>query len=417
MDGEQNNCSERLEASLAPENQAPRPMNLGLFGTFYPYHYYAGNSSTGIAAVASKLDEIRSVTIFCTPGSRVPEGIDSSRAKVVVCWQHDNPLSLSAAMLALLVEGRHCDAFLFNFAITSFGRSRLMNGLGVLLPVAVRALTGKPVAVYLHNLVETQDYRNLGYQPHKITIALASEIERVLLAGTQVFVPLESQRRRIRERLGRDVLVRPLPYVEAYWDLNRDLLVNSPKRSDQPHQIRILLFGEWGPQKDLETPLKAFQIALEKGLDGELWVGGSVSLHFPEWGPKLEQVLSKHKTGRTHWIGSVPEEKVGQLFQSVDLVVLPYNASGGYSGAMNWAAACGVPVVAYDLPQLREFNEIIGAGALFVPVGSLVDLVNVFLSTKPRALQSSQSDVERLPGRLGTTVGAVRSLVARIRAG
>jgi glycosyltransferase involved in cell wall biosynthesis len=393
-----------------------RLLNLGLFGTFYPFHYYAGNSSIGLTAVASSLDDVNSVTVFCTPGSELPTGIDPARVRVVICWQHDNPFSLLSALVAMLVVGRKCDAVLFNVALTSFGRSKIPNALGLLLPVVLKALSGKSVSVYLHNLLETQDYQKLGYRPSRATLAVTSGLERFLLGAVQVFVPLESQRRKIVEALSRETIVRPLPYIEAFWGISRLLSTVPTSQPNGSDRLRILLFGEWGPQKDLETPLRAFQAAIDQGLNAEMLVAGIASSHFPEWGKKVQQLLLRHKSDRVRELGAIPENEVATLFASADLLVLPYNTTGGYSGAMNWAAACGVPVLAYDLPQLREFDELVGAHTKFVPPGSYSSLLESFLSLMPRKSPDRNSRAEALNVRRNDTVEAVRVLLTHLQA-
>ena len=66
-------------------------------------------------------------------------------------------------------------------------------------------------------------------------------------------------------------------------------------------------------------------------------------------------------------LGRIPEEEIATLFLGHDILVLPYSASGGYSGAMNAAAPFGIGVVAYDLPQLRETAAELGLKVRFIP--------------------------------------------------
>ena len=52
---------------------------------------------------------------------------------------------------------------------------------------------------------------------------------------------------------------------------------------------------------------------------------------------------------------------------SSDLVILPYNAIAGPSGVMGLAAFHGCRIVAYDVPELREYDAILDGRTVFVP--------------------------------------------------
>src|SRR5208282_6911549 len=78
-------------------------------------------------------------------------------------------------------------------------------------------------------------------------------------------------------------------------------------------------------------------------------------------------------------LGYVPEAELLGVVVSHDLLILPYNATGGYSGAMSVGTYCGAGVIAYDLPQLRETAVELGVRPSFVMKNDVDAIVNEIL--------------------------------------
>ena len=55
--------------------------------------------------------------------------------------------------------------------------------------------------------------------------------------------------------------------------------------------------------------------------------------------------------------GYVPDKNLKKLFVSSTLVVLPYTVATGTSGVIHLAASFGKPIIASDLPEIRETAE------------------------------------------------------------
>ncbi|MBE3115798.1 glycosyltransferase [Candidatus Bathyarchaeota archaeon] len=74
----------------------------------------------------------------------------------------------------------------------------------------------------------------------------------------------------------------------------------------------------------------------------------------------------------------MPQEKLGSVFRKAAVVVLPYNAAPGTSGVFHLACGYGCPIVASDLPEIRELvND--GASAILVPPGDVDALKDAIL--------------------------------------
>ena len=57
------------------------------------------------------------------------------------------------------------------------------------------------------------------------------------------------------------------------------------------------------------------------------------------------------------WLSKIRDEDVAGLFQSAQVVVLPYKASTGASSSIYQAAGLGRPIVASDLSEIRALVE------------------------------------------------------------
>ena len=73
---------------------------------------------------------------------------------------------------------------------------------------------------------------------------------------------------------------------------------------------------------------------------------------------------------RIHWIGAVPEDDVIVLIQSARALLQPSLAEGFGMPALE-AMACGCPVIASDIPPLRE---VLGGAGVYVKPGDTIDL-------------------------------------------
>ncbi len=71
---------------------------------------------------------------------------------------------------------------------------------------------------------------------------------------------------------------------------------------------------------------------------------------------------------RIHWLCS--QKQLAEVFRCARVVVLPYNAAPGTSGVFHLACGFGRPVVASNLPEIREIVAD-GASAVLVPPGDV----------------------------------------------
>jgi glycosyltransferase involved in cell wall biosynthesis len=360
--------------SWAKAPAASGSVRLALFGTFYPESGFVGTTSTGFARALSSTETVGSIVIFGQRGSIIPRSLQSPKLRLLPIWSHDDGPSLLRAALTLILRSREFDAVLFNTFLTGFGRKSLVNALGLLIPPVVALVTGRCVIVYMHNFMETQDVAALGYRPKIWDRVAVRIVERLLFAGTTVVVPLRSQRESIRVALGRAPVALFIPYAEAYGlDASTDVTSRSPIAGGSG-PARILLLGTWGPQKDLRGVLAALQQARDQGANFVVSVTGSANLHFPDYQLELDHLRMVTAPPWLRFLGHIPESELLEIVRAHDLMILPYNESGGYSSAMGVGSYCELSIISYDISQLRETAEELSIKPVFVPKGDVSSL-------------------------------------------
>lgn len=356
-----------------------RHRRIGFFGAFHPMTARAGGASTGMALLLSELKGLDGIVVFGPRVAEMPPASDPRRLEVVPVWQPDDLLSLFRTLKAMSRASDRLDGYIFSIYVTAFGRSIVVNTLGLTLPVLLRWLTGKPVVVFMHTFVETQDVTKLGYRPSPAALRLARVVELFLITQTTTAVGLESQKRIVEAQVGGTIAFVPMRFTESVNSWMASLAAPPAPSAAPGGPLRVLLFGSWGPQKDMDGAFQMLQRLQAEGLPMTVSVAGSANPNFPEYQAKLDAWRAKLPPERFRFLGQVPEDQLRPVFESHDLIFLPYVASGGYSGVMNLATTYGLPIVAYDHAQLRECATLIQARAEFVPMGDLEATRRAFL--------------------------------------
>ena len=398
-------------------DSVPAPRNgLGVFGTFFPIPEMAGNSSTGFVAALAGNGMPRSIIVFAQRGAVLPKGELWSKVSLRPCWAHDDPISLLQATRTILTGSNSIDSFFFNIYVTAFGRRATANTVGLLLPPLLALLTRKPVTVYMHNFLETQEASMLGYRPSLIERWGVRILERILLLSAKVVVPLESQKTKISQVFGIVPKTVFVPFVEPFGLIAS--MGKEPIKSDIPvaTPARILLLGGWGPQKDLIGVLEALRLARQRGGQFSVSITGAINPHFPDYRKAVEDIVATMDPTWCHYVGYVPESDLLKVVLDHDLTILPYNATGGYSGAMSVAAYCGIGIISYDLPQMRETAKELGIHPVFVAKGDTPALAEeiILFSSEVRSRREARHCVPnpefdaRLQRKVGELIEIIR---------
>jgi glycosyltransferase involved in cell wall biosynthesis len=128
------------------------------------------------------------------------------------------------------------------------------------------------------------------------------------------------------------------------------------------HKPYVLTVGTLEPRKNLLTLLDAFDALGDRARELELVVVGGRGWHDRALVHALE---ARAPHGRVHWLGYVPERDLVALYTGARLFVYPSRFEGMGLPVVE-AMACGAPVIASDVPALREVG---GDAATFVAPG------------------------------------------------
>jgi beta-1,4-mannosyltransferase len=159
----------------------------------------------------------------------------------------------------------------------------------------------------------------------------------------------------------REIVVVPHgSYIGAYSEGRSRSEVRSELGLPQDSFV-FLCFGELRGYKEIELLLAAFSSALLP--DARLVVAGNANM--PSVGSAV-RAASANDSRILSMLGFVPEERVTELFHACDAAVLP-RGDGGTSGSLVLALSMGLPVVAADVPTVRELTRGGEAGWLFRP--------------------------------------------------
>jgi len=273
--------------------------------------------------------------------------------RVMKAWTPDDPLSLLKLPSSILRHRPRVVMFNAHFAV--FGARKVTNFVGFLmiwLVTKLERMFGFRTMVILHNLPETVDTELFGVKPsflNRLGLLLA---EKFALGCDSVVVTVEMYRKMIQRRFGRSSSYIP----HGAW--------NDLKSDDPPGDRRdsLLFLGYMSPGKDMRLLATAFGAVRAKHPDLKLKLVTSPHPSFPL---AVNQLKALEGIDGVEFIGYLPKEELPSLFNRCVALVLPYLTATGTSGVLHLVSAAGLPVVATDLPELRE-NLAEGAGLLLV---------------------------------------------------
>ena len=237
----------------------------------------------------------------------------------------------------------------FNIHLAVFGRSRIVNFLG-LMSVAVARLSMKKVIVTLHNIPEgiKLDVVGMNGLLNRVGLSIATKI--ILSSAHVVVVLVKRYVELLRKRYGVNNVVW-VPHGAWFTDVPTTWRFHDGK-------LRVLFLGHLSPYKDLKTLSDAV-----KELGGELIISGSPHPNFADEGKRA--LIDILKEGHVKYLGYVENGRLPELVSNISVVALPYVTSTGTSGVVHLLSSLGAPFVAFATRELMELMED-GAGILLV---------------------------------------------------
>ncbi len=337
-------------------------MKIGAFGTLPPLTERLSSASSGMLILMSKSPSIEKINFYGQTGCQIPVGVEPGKVQIKDVWRIGSPVSLVRAMVHMLRD-REPDAYFFNASLTMFGAGKLSNAVGLLVPSILAKLTRKRVVVYMHDFIETEEPAKLGYRVGIISRVAASFLEKLLIDSASIIVPRPSQKAVLERKYRRPITTTVIPYLEGLSGLA--CVPEGISHLRDGKRVEILLFGKWGPQKDLRGALNLLSDIIRVDGNVHVTIAGGINPNFPEYRETMLETLEQFSSDNVEYVDEVPDDDVPELFRGSDILFLPYVASGGYSGVMNLGALYNLKVIAYDVKQLRESDSLIRANTLF----------------------------------------------------
>ncbi len=210
-----------------------------------------------------------------------------------------------------------------------------------------------PVVLGMQNAIPYMHHESVGAGLRNR--AIRSLAVRSARRAAKVFFPSEAARGLISERM--QIPLEKTAVIPHGIDVAA-LFAHSGGAEDVPHQPGInapylLSVSSVASHKDFESLFRAFADLIRgRNLPHRLLIAGTLSdtgcltrLRHLSTELQLEE--------RVDFLGDLPHGRLGELYQRASVVVLPSRAET-FGLPLLEAMACGAPVVASDLPALRE---------------------------------------------------------------
>ena len=300
--------------------------------------------------------------------------------KVYSVWRPDSVLGVFRLWFSMFkIRGQIVH---FNLHLAVFGRGRLVNFLGLMTP-AVARVAGKKVIVTLHNIPDMIRLESVSFKGSLLNrLGLLLAVKMVLRLSHRVVVTMKSYVKILESRYGAENVV----YIpHGCWF--------TPAKPTWRWRGggKILFLGYLAPYKDLDSLAEAVGV-LSRKRSVKLLVSGGAHPNFSESIKLLDRVRG---LPYVQYLGHVPDERLPELAEAVDLAVLPYKTNTGTSGVLHLLSGLGVPAVASDTPEFRELLSE-GAGILLssLDVPTLSSTIERLLDDRMLAESLSKKAVE-----------------------
>ncbi|HRW04755.1 MAG TPA: glycosyltransferase [Caldilineaceae bacterium] len=281
--------------------------------------------------------------------------------RIIPCWRFNARRNI--ARIVHTIHHVKPDVVLFNIQFASFGGRKRAATMGLMAPLAVKAL-GIPVVVLLHNIMETVDLKSAGYADSELMermIRLFGNLTtRMVLAADRVALTIPKYVEILNAKYHADnVILTPHGSFEE--------TKTQPSFALPAGVKQIMAFGKFGTYKRVETLIEAFERLQTAGRDDiELVIAGSDS---PNAQGYLATVAERYAANPAiRFTGYVPETAVARTFREAAVVVFPYTSTTGSSGVLHQAGSYGKAAV---LPKIGDLAEVIEeegyAGEFFTP--------------------------------------------------
>ncbi len=334
-------------------------MHIAYVGPFHNFGNSIAINTTAMVYLMSELKEVESIDVFCAyPNIKREETFVPEKVKIIPSFDPKKPLS---TLNLYGIKWKNYDEVIFNILPTAFGKSTLLNMIGLLAPYILTKFGNKNIRVVYHNSTFTNDVERLGYNSRmdRIKKIILSRVEMRMFTSLPVYMPLKTYVNKILCR-NEKALVK---YIDMrYFEAIPTIYINALLRNkfierEKNSKKTVLLHGYWGPQKNLELALKNLSELRNEGVEFHLILSGGINGNFPDYVNHLNELVKNYSTIIDEKLGYVSEGDILKLFLRSDLVLIPYNTPGGHSGVLETAITFDNSVICIKHPEYEEQSD------------------------------------------------------------
>jgi glycosyltransferase involved in cell wall biosynthesis len=235
---------------------------------------------------------------------------------------------------------------------------------------------GFKTLVVLHNFPDAIEVDRFNFPPNFVNRLGFLLAERLALASDVTIVTVDFYRQMIEKRFGKRTYYIP----HGAWDA-----VTS--RVDLEGRDSVLYLGYVSPSKNLGLLADVF-VRLRTTHPGlKLIMAASPHPNFPQ---EAQQLKVFEGMEGVELLGYLKEDRFSEVFGRTILAILPYSTCTGSSGVLHLVSGSGIPVVATNLPELRE-SLAQGAGMVLCKnADEMVEAIESLLSNPNRWMELSE---------------------------
>lgn len=331
-------------------------MHIAYVGNFHNFGYAVASITTAMVYLTSELKEVESIDVFCAyPNIKSEKTFIPDNVRIKPTFDPSRPLS---TLNLYGINWKNYDRVIFNIFPTSFGKSSVLNMFGLLAPYILTKLGNRNIRVVYHNSTFTNDVEKLGYNSRidRFKKLILSRVEMRMFKSVPTYMPLKGYVNTILSK-NKKALVHfiDMRYFEGVPTIYMNALSKNKniERSENSKKT-VLLYGYWGPQKNLEFALKTLSELRKEGLAFHLVLSGGFNSNFPDYIGYFDELVKKYSSTIDENIGYVAEKDILKLFLRSDLVVIPYNTPGGHSGVLETSITFNNTVLCIRHPEYEE---------------------------------------------------------------
>ncbi len=344
---------------------------------------------TGLTVLCSMNDMERINVVTWVKDSHEPLEFKKN-VSIIECFDSKHPTSIFRTLKKVINDDS--DVFLYNIMPTSYGTSLIANFVGLISPIILKKFFHKKVIVIYHNSIHTNDFRALGYHGtfNFIKSVVIRNIEKFMFKTiVTYFLSSIYTSRLLTINKNFKVKMLELPYLQTIGTLMLNNVLNKESISCSSNIVPvILLFGNWGPQKDPENSLKALKKIHEMGVKFKLIIAGDINVHFPSLNVRINGLFKTYSEIIYQNLGRIKEKDLMNMYLNSDLIIIDYNAPGGFSSVIASAMFFQKFIISrrFDefVSQTKDYDKIIfyNENELEMTIRKYIDKVHPQIGTE-----------------------------------